>query len=283
MSSTTKKPKGVGEYWGGNVFVYDCLLDRQRTLAFKKAIYDAVKPGDVVIDAGSGTGILAMFAADAGAGTVYAIEDDSDVLKGLEKTIELNGYRDKIHIIKGDARRCRMPKKGDVLISEIIGTGLIEEDQIPVFNHLRKLLKPKAKLIPHRIDSFVDFVFSSRRHYRKEFFFPCYLDPENHILPFSNTVRYLSVQFNLNKSPNPKIQAKVKIRIKRKGKINGLRITSKTFFPDGSIFTYSFAYCPPLIFPLEPIYVKAGQTYAVNLNYKLSGGIGGVKYCLEKK
>ena len=282
MAINKKKFKGVGEYWGGTVCVYDCLLDWERTLAFKKAIFRAVRPGDVVIDAGSGTGVLAMFASDAGAKSVYAIENDADILRSLEKTLRLNGYQDKIQIIRDDAQRCRVAEKADVLISEIIGSGLIEEDQIPVFNYLRRFLKPKAKVIPQRIDSFVDLVYSSRKHYKKDFFFPHYLDPKTHISSFSNTVKYLSVQFDPKKKISSIIQAKIKTKIRQEGEINGLRITSKTFFPSGEIFTSSTSYCPPLIFPLESIHVKSGQIYKLKLNYRLSEGINNVKYCLEK-
>ena len=44
-----------------------CLHDVTRTRMWKEAIEDSVKPGDVVVDAGSGTGILGVFAAMAGA------------------------------------------------------------------------------------------------------------------------------------------------------------------------------------------------------------------------
>ena len=56
--------------------VAQCLLDRKRTEAFRKAITRAVKPGDLVLDAGTGSGILAMFAAQAGAERVIALERD---------------------------------------------------------------------------------------------------------------------------------------------------------------------------------------------------------------
>src|SRR5439155_8260682 len=43
------------------------LDDRPRTEAFIAALRDAVRPDDVVVDLGTGTGVLALCAAEAGA------------------------------------------------------------------------------------------------------------------------------------------------------------------------------------------------------------------------
>lgn len=50
------------------------VADRPRTDAFAAAIREVVRPTDTVLDVGTGTGILAMLAARAGARKVYAID-----------------------------------------------------------------------------------------------------------------------------------------------------------------------------------------------------------------
>jgi predicted RNA methylase len=59
-----------------------------------------------VLDVGCGTGILSMFSAQAGAKHVYAV-DCSSIIEQAKKIVEINGFADKITLIKGKVRRCR--------------------------------------------------------------------------------------------------------------------------------------------------------------------------------
>ncbi len=71
------------------------VSDRPRTNAFAAAIREVVQPGDVVLDVGTGTGILAMFAAKAGARKVYAI-DVTDIAEVATDLVKANGLSDQI-------------------------------------------------------------------------------------------------------------------------------------------------------------------------------------------
>ena len=53
-------PGRDSEIWSYTDFPYQCLLDYKRTTAFQAAIQSIVKPGDIVVDAGAGSGILSF-------------------------------------------------------------------------------------------------------------------------------------------------------------------------------------------------------------------------------
>lgn len=62
----------------------------------------AVKPGDVVLDVGSGTGIISLFAMAKGARRVVAIDISPLAAKNTLINAKRNGYEDKVDIIIGD-------------------------------------------------------------------------------------------------------------------------------------------------------------------------------------
>lgn len=132
------------------------LEDKYRLNAYQSAIKKIVKKGDIVIDIGTGTGILAFIAVKAGAKHVYAMEK-SNIIKLAEKIAERNQISSRITFIKGDSRKITIPKiKADVLISELVGHYALDENILRIIIDARKrFLKQGGQIIPNRIRLYV--------------------------------------------------------------------------------------------------------------------------------
>jgi SAM-dependent methyltransferase len=129
------------------------LEDRVRCRAFRRALAEIVTSDSVVLDIGAGTGILSMFAAQAGAKRVYAVE--RTIVAGLARElIEANGYADRIEVIQSDVQDVTLPEKVDVIVSEWLGGYAVDENLLPVVIQARdRWLKPGGKMIPGDVSS----------------------------------------------------------------------------------------------------------------------------------
>ena len=129
-------------------FHHSMLADELRTSSFQSAINSSVKPGDVVIDIGTGTGVLSVFAAKAGASRVYAIEQEP-VIGVARKIAARNGLSDIITFVEGSSLDVELPESADVLITETIGNMGLDEGIIAwIIDARERFLKPGGVTIP---------------------------------------------------------------------------------------------------------------------------------------
>ena len=127
------------------------LSDQVRLDAYRRAIEETVQPGDVVVDAGSGTGILALYAAKAGARKVYAIEQ-SDFADWIPVMAEHNGFGDVIQLVRGNFGEVELPEPADVLVTETFGAWALAEGAASELDRcIQRNLKADGKLIPSHI------------------------------------------------------------------------------------------------------------------------------------
>ena len=133
---------------------YQMLSDRVRTEAFRSAIRESVRPGDVVLDLGAGTGILGIWALQAGAAKVYAIEQSEAIVLARE-IAQANGCADRMVFIQQNSLDVELETKADVLISETLGSFAIDENLLRFLPDARdRLLKPGGRMLPSNIRLF---------------------------------------------------------------------------------------------------------------------------------
>ncbi len=86
-----------------------------------------VKPGDMVLDIGCGTGILSMIAAELGCEKVIGVDLDPVAVKVAQDNIEMNGLSDKIEIREGNlVEVIDAAEKADIIVANILAEAIIE-------------------------------------------------------------------------------------------------------------------------------------------------------------
>lgn len=134
------------------------IRDRVRTEAFRAAIDALVRPGDIVLDVGAGSGILSVFAARAGAERVYAVEQTSVAVLAQELAAA-NGVEDIVRVIHGDVLDIEPPERVDVVVSEWLGGFGIDEGMlVPVIAARDRWLKPGGVMIPRSVTAWAALV-----------------------------------------------------------------------------------------------------------------------------
>lgn len=145
------------------------MRDVIRTELYRKAIFERVKPGDVVLDFGAGSGILSIFAAKAGARKVYAVERTS-IVKIASELLHKNGLEDRVELINADMETADLPEKVDLIVSDWMGGYGVDENALPPLLVARdRYLKPGGVILPERVTAWMTPVWDSRRDHDLNF------------------------------------------------------------------------------------------------------------------
>jgi len=132
------------------------LGDRLRMNAYRRAILEAVRPGDVVLDLGTGTGILSQWALEAGASRVFGIDLSAPVLAKAVQRMRSAGLAARFEPIHGCSYEVELPQRVDVLISEIMGNMADNEDFQPILSDaIRRFLAPGGTVLPRSTTSYL--------------------------------------------------------------------------------------------------------------------------------
>jgi predicted RNA methylase len=116
---------------------HNMLNDTIRMKGFREAINLVVKPGAKVLELGGGTGVQSFFAAQK-AQKVYCVERNPELVGAARSFLAKNINGGKVEVIQADALHYLPPEPVDVVICEMLHTGLLREKQMPVIDSFKK-------------------------------------------------------------------------------------------------------------------------------------------------
>ncbi len=267
--------------------------DRLRTDAYVRALRQAVKPGAVVVDIGTGTGLFAILACRFGARRVYALEC-GDIIESARQIASANGCSETIEFIQAMSTEVTLPEKADVIVSDLHGVlPLFQTHVVAIADARRRFLAPDGALIPRRDTLWLSCVEAADLHrslttpwrdndygvdmkaardmvanqWRRVSLEPQQMMSEPQSV---GTIDYSTVD-------DPDFGAAITARATRAGAAHGLCVWFDTTLAPGVEFSNSPA-APNLIygsafFPWpQAVDLEAGDTIRIDLAARLAGG-----------
>mmetsp|Transcript_17517 Transcript_17517/g.22842 ORF Transcript_17517/g.22842 Transcript_17517/m.22842 type:complete len:413 (-) Transcript_17517:2157-3395(-) len=150
------KASDYANYFVSYAYLYhqkQMLTDGRRMHAYRQAILknSELFKDKVVLDVGAGSGILSIWAAQAGAKKVYAVEFTS-MATHAETLVKFNGMQDIVQVYKGAVESMELEKDSiDIIVSEWMGYFLLRESMLDSVLFARdKFLKPNGAILPNR-------------------------------------------------------------------------------------------------------------------------------------
>ena len=149
---------------------FPMIAEAPRNVKFERALLRAMRAyrrlhpdateGPHVLDIGSGTGLLAMMAARAGARKVTSVEMVPAIASVAAQIVERNGYSDVIDIINIRSDELSLYSMGneraDICVSELIDDHVIGDGVLSsISDARRRLLTPDALIVPRAGKMFV--------------------------------------------------------------------------------------------------------------------------------
>lgn len=130
------------------------LHDEVRVEAYHRAIQAHVAPGDVVVDVGTGTGILSAFAARRGA-RVHAVEH-GPIIETAKAVVADNGITG-ITFHRTHSGSFDPGEPVDTILHEQIGDALFDEQVVANIADLRdRILRPGGRILPAKLDLYIE-------------------------------------------------------------------------------------------------------------------------------
>lgn len=131
---------GFGDAW----IQWAMLADTVRCQAYQKAIAELVSTHSQVLDIGAGSGLLSLFALEAGAKSVDAVEETSIVrtLRSLKESLPAE-KRNRLSIQNCNSFDAQFREDVGVVVSELFGNDPFQEGVVPTLRDVFSRIKTK--------------------------------------------------------------------------------------------------------------------------------------------
>ena len=228
------------------------IADEVRTKSYAEALGRIVKPGSVVVDIGTGTGIFAMLACRFGAAKVYAIDPNPaiDVAREIARD---NGFADRIEFIRDLSQNVdilELTSRVDVIVSDIRGILPYCGPSISAIADARdRWLKPDGVLIPASDTVWLapvegDDVYHRYKHPWAENAFGFDMSAGHKVVVnewrharaapdglLSDPVKIADIDYRTISDPN--MRAELDLQVRRAGKLHGYNLWFETELAPG--------------------------------------------------
>lgn len=272
-----------GEAFSSVDLVGQCLIDEARTLAFEKVINESVKPEHIVLDVGTGSGIMALFSAKAGAKQVYALEYDPFIAKIADNNFKDNNFNNIKELFIGDARSFIYPNdiKFDVVTMELLTTGMVDEYQIKALNNLHNQNKVSNQtiFIPQSQETYISLANSKFNIYGFKFKMIKHLwnnlseNQQGQIM--SEYLLLNSIDFSIIN--NEVFDKEITLIANNTGVVNSVYLSSIAVFNESFKLKDTETLNAPVVVPIPDIKVNKGDKIKLHINYVFGGGYNNFK------
>ena len=300
-----------------NSYHFKLLRDYERLSVFKEAIDDYAKVnvnysrdkmiGDsdsspkMAFDLGCGSGVLSYFAQPY-MDKIIAIELNNSTYQLAKENLK---EFDNIQVYNDDILSFDFSKinhKADLIICEMLDTGLIDEEEVPVLNYAKQYLKEDGRIIPQGIINSAEPIFMNNHfiQYEDDEYSPIYIALGKPVIysefdflddidcEYSAEIEFKiydrqdlkSIDFEGKLAEGKFEQFNIKDNFnmeENKLKINGIKISSFTKLNENIICGPTPMMNPSMMVPIEEMELNWGDTVRIKLEYIMGGGVETIK------
>lgn len=266
------------------------IRDVDRVSVFKEAIDEyylnylsdgcSDSSNTVAFDLGCGSGVLSYLAKNY-FDKIIAIDINHKIIPFTKENL---ADFENIEVYCSDVIGFDFNDKADLIICEMLDTGLIDEEEVPVLEYAKQFLKEEGVIIPKSIINVVEPIFMENHYIQYEDVDsnPIYdilgasvVYSEFEFLEDINEVFKCTFEFNdFSKCFDDNLFRDKYFNDETKSfKVNGIKLTSFTKLTDDIIVGPTPMLNPALIIPIDEVNIRLGDSLKIELSYVMGGGI----------